>query len=62
MIAGIGRQNIIILFWKYKGCTVSFLGIHKWEPPALHLQCPRVGELRTLQVKKVDRQQVSFHS
>jgi hypothetical protein len=27
MSAGIGRQNIIILFWKYEGCTVSFLGI-----------------------------------
>jgi hypothetical protein len=41
MSVGIGRQNIIILF-----CTVSFLGIHKWEPdiyigfsPALPLQC-----------------------
>jgi hypothetical protein len=29
MSEGIGRQNIIILFRKY---TVSFLGIHKWEP------------------------------
>jgi hypothetical protein len=28
----IGRQNIIILFWKYQGCAVSFLGIHKSEP------------------------------
>ncbi len=43
---GIGRQSIINLFWKKGGCTVSFLGIHKWEPdiyigfsPALHLQC-----------------------
>ncbi len=27
----IGRQNIIILFWKYRGRTVSFLGIHKSE-------------------------------
>jgi hypothetical protein len=32
MSEGIGRQNIIILFWKLGGCTVSFLGIHKWEP------------------------------
>ncbi len=43
---GIKRQNIIILFWKYRGFTVSFLGIDKLEPdiyivfsPALHLQC-----------------------
>ncbi len=42
----IWRQNIINLFWKYWGLTVSFLGIHKLEPdiytgfsPALHLQC-----------------------
>jgi hypothetical protein len=27
MSLGIGRQNIIILFW-----AVSFLGIRKWEP------------------------------
>jgi hypothetical protein len=46
MSVGIKRENIIILFWKYGGCTVSFLGIHKWEPDiytkfslALHLQC-----------------------
>jgi hypothetical protein len=32
MSIGIGRQNIIILFWKQEGCTVSFLGILKWEP------------------------------
>jgi hypothetical protein len=32
MIVGIGRQNIIILFRKKGGCTVSFQGIHKWEP------------------------------
>jgi hypothetical protein len=45
MSVEIGRQNIIILFWKKGGCTVSFLGIHEWEPdiyngfsPALHLQ------------------------
>jgi hypothetical protein len=25
----IGRQNIIIMFWKYQGCEISFLGIHK---------------------------------
>jgi hypothetical protein len=38
------RQNIIILFWKYKGREVSFLGIFKSEPdiyiglsPALNL-------------------------
>ncbi len=51
MSEGTGRQNIIILFWIclfvcFGGCTVSFLGIHKWEPDiylgftlALHLQC-----------------------
>ncbi len=46
MSVEIGRQNITILFWKQRGCTASFLGIHKWEPviyigfsPALHLQC-----------------------
>jgi hypothetical protein len=40
----IGRQNIIILFWKYLGHAVSFLGIRKSETdiyigfsPALHL-------------------------
>ncbi len=27
----IGRQNIIILFWKSQGHAVSFLGIHKSE-------------------------------
>jgi hypothetical protein len=38
--------DIIILFWKLRGFTVSCLGLHKWEPdiytgfsPALHLQC-----------------------
>jgi hypothetical protein len=42
----IGRQNIIILFWKWRGRAISFLGIHKSESdiciefsPALHLQC-----------------------
>ena len=25
----IGRQNVITLFWKQRGCLVSFLGIHK---------------------------------
>ncbi len=42
----IGRQNIIILFWKEQGRAVSFLGIHKLELDiyigislALHLQC-----------------------
>jgi hypothetical protein len=42
----VGRQNILILSWKYRGTAVSFLGIHKSEPdiyivcsPALHLQC-----------------------
>jgi hypothetical protein len=46
MTVGIGRQNIIILFWKVE-ITVSFLGIHKWEPdiyigfsPALHCSAP----------------------
>jgi hypothetical protein len=29
MNVGIGGHNIIILFWKYGGCTVSFLGIHQ---------------------------------
>ncbi len=28
----IGRQNIIILFWKSEGWVVSFLGINKSEP------------------------------
>jgi hypothetical protein len=28
----IGRQNSIILLWKYRGRAVSFLGIHKWVP------------------------------
>jgi hypothetical protein len=32
MSLGIGIQNITILFWKQRGCTVSFLEIHKWEP------------------------------
>jgi hypothetical protein len=42
MSVGTGRQNIIILL----EITVTFLGIHKWEPdiyigfsPVLHLQC-----------------------
>ncbi len=42
----IGRQNIIILFWKKRGQVVSYLGIHQSEhllyigfSPALHLQC-----------------------
>ncbi len=42
----IGKQNIIIMFLKKWGHTVSFMGIHKSEPdiyngfsPALHLQC-----------------------
>ncbi len=41
----IGRQNIIILFWKWQGRTVKFHRLHKLEPdiyigfsPALHLQ------------------------
>ncbi len=45
MSVGVRRQNAIILFWKWWGCTVSFLGIHKWEQdiyigfsPALRLQ------------------------
>jgi hypothetical protein len=44
MSTGIGRQNIITLFWKSGSCTVLFLGIHKLEPDiyigfaqALHL-------------------------
>jgi hypothetical protein len=47
-----GIQNIIILFWKYWGCPVSFLGIHKSETdiyiefsPALHLQCGYMCDL-----------------
>jgi hypothetical protein len=48
----IGRQNIIILFWKQRGCAVSFLGTHISAPdifiglsPALHLQCtPSMSE------------------
>jgi hypothetical protein len=32
MSVGIGRHNMIILFWEKGDCTVSFLGIHKWEP------------------------------
>jgi hypothetical protein len=54
MSVGIGRQNIIILFWKYEGCTVSFHGIQKWEPeiyigflPALHLQCAIIQPVHT---------------
>ncbi len=43
----IGRQSIIILFWKQRRRTVSFLGLHKSEPvgfsPALHLQCGEEG-------------------
>jgi hypothetical protein len=46
MSVGTGRQNILILFLEI---TVSFLGIHKWEPdisigflPALYLQRVRV--------------------
>jgi hypothetical protein len=46
----IGRQNIIIRFWKYRGCKVSFLVINKSEPyiyigfsPVLHLQCVSLG-------------------
>jgi hypothetical protein len=42
----IGRQNIVILFWKESGRAVSFLGIQKSEPDicivfslAHHLQC-----------------------
>jgi hypothetical protein len=41
-----GRQNIIIMFWKLGGNTDSFLGMHKSErdiyigfSPAFHLQC-----------------------
>jgi hypothetical protein len=48
-----GRQNTDILFWKKRGSSVSFLGIHKSEPdiyigftPALHLQCSQVIEER----------------
>jgi hypothetical protein len=48
MRAGIGRQNIIILW----GFTVSFLGIHKWEPdlhigfsPALYSICSALHTL-----------------
>ncbi len=44
MSVGTGRQNIIM--YSVLEITVSFLGIHKWEPdiyigfsPALHLQC-----------------------
>jgi hypothetical protein len=32
MSVGIGRQNIIILFWIQGGCTVSFPGIPYREP------------------------------
>jgi hypothetical protein len=46
MIMENGRQKNIIVFGKYQGRTVSFLGIHKSEPyiyigfsVALHLQC-----------------------
>ncbi len=42
----IGIQNIIILFWKYRGHAVSFLGLHKLAldiyigfSPALYFQC-----------------------
>jgi hypothetical protein len=44
----LGRQNIIILFWKYQGRAVSFLGLHKLEldiyigfSAVLNLQCMR---------------------
>ncbi len=50
------RQNIIILFWKYRDQAVSFLGVHKSEPdiytgfsPALYLQ-------RMLQTSSADSQ------
>ncbi len=36
MSVGIWRQNIMILFWNYGGCTVSFLGIHEWEQDNLY--------------------------
>ncbi len=48
MSVGSGTQNCIIFFGIKEAaqCTVSFLGIHKWEPdiyigfsPALHWQC-----------------------
>ena len=46
----IGRQKIIILFWKLRGHAVSILGIHKSEPDiyigfstTLHLQCIAEG-------------------
>ncbi len=32
----IGKQNIIILFWKLWGSAVSFLGIHEVEPDILY--------------------------
>jgi hypothetical protein len=42
----IGKQNFVILFGKYWGHAVSFMGIHKTEPdiyigflPSLHMQC-----------------------
>ncbi len=47
--------GIIIMLWKKGGCTVSFLGIHKWGPdiytgfsPALHLQCTELEFLKNL--------------
>jgi hypothetical protein len=31
-IVKIVKQNIVTMFWKQRGCAVSFLGIHKSEP------------------------------
>ena len=62
MNVGTGRENIIILFWKKRGSTVSFLGIHKWEPDiyigflsALHCQCITRTCLKALLSKKIEQ-------
>jgi hypothetical protein len=59
MSVGIGRQNIIILLRKEECCTVSFLGIHNWEPDiyigfssALYLQC-RISEADIIPCVKI---------
>jgi hypothetical protein len=65
----IRRQNIIILFWKQQGRTVSFLGIHKSVPdicigfsPAFHLQCGEQVRGTNRTGNEMYREQVGFSS
>jgi hypothetical protein len=57
----IGIQNIITLFWKYRGQAVSLLGIHKSDQTfILDSHRPFIGTVVTLQGSSGFTKKTSF--